>query len=114
MWSPDPDEDRPALTALGATVEQPGCHRFTDVGGKGQTLDTVALAAHDDLTCPPIDVVEFECGDLAGAQSETREGGQEGEITSTYVCAAVTGRQELPYLGRLEFFRQFSQSSLCH
>ena len=79
--------DSPSSTELahwGATTEEdPACgddddavvfdvcaERLSDIGQQGKAVHGVALAADDNLSRPPPDVVELERGDLARAQAE--------------------------------------------
>ena len=62
-------------------MSQPRGDRCADVGGQRQAVSALALPADDELTGVPVDVVELEFDDLAGAQPESGEQRDDGKVT---------------------------------
>lgn len=109
--------DSPSSTELahwGATAEEdPACgddddavvleicaERLPDIRQQGQAVHGVALAADDNLSRPPPDVVELESGDLTRAQAETDQQEEDGAIATPGRRAQVAGVEQLLYLRR--------------
>jgi hypothetical protein len=65
-----PQEQRPAL-APRATAKIRH-ERLADIDGQREQILPAAIAAHEQLAATPVDVVEPDRGDLAGAQREPR------------------------------------------
>jgi hypothetical protein len=76
----DPDEYRPALSTGRSATPQILGDRPADVGRQRDAFKSAALAAHNDLARPPIDVVEPKPGHFARSQTETDKHGQNGDI----------------------------------
>jgi hypothetical protein len=90
MRSPAPDKNCPNRSRSGTTAAQIGGRRITNIGGQRQALGTAALSPHNELSGSPVDVVELKRSDLACAQSEPDENGQDREIAPPRPCAAIT------------------------
>jgi hypothetical protein len=58
------------LLLRGTSVAQICGHRFADVDRQRETIPTRALAADDDLTGAPVNVVGFEASDFTAAKAE--------------------------------------------
>ena len=68
---------------------------------KGGALQDALFAVHDDLARPPVDVIEAEAGDLAGAKPEPGQQEQDGPVTAALARPPVTaGHQALDLLDR--------------
>src|SRR3954465_1769338 len=110
MRSLAPPEYRPARRACGPAVAQIRSHRFTDVRRQRETLGTVCFAADDDLAGPPLHIVVPKLGDFARSYAETDQHGQDRVITATVGSTAVTRRQKMPDLVRLQPLGQPNQT----
>ena len=69
-------------------------HRLADIRGQRQPIQPVALAPHRQLTGPPVDVVEPQCGHLSRAQTEAHQHGQDREIAPADRTAPVAAAQQ--------------------
>jgi len=94
----DPHEHRPATGARRTTTLQVRSDRGTGIRGQWETFETICFATHDDLTGSPIDVVKRQSGDLTRPQAETDQHGQDREVATAVLRAAVAGRQKAPDL----------------
>ena len=54
--------------------------RLADVHGQRERLEPASLAANDHFTSPPIDVGKLRRSDLSGAEAESREQDEDGEV----------------------------------
>ena len=91
----------------GTGTAQIGRDGAPDIDRQGQAFVPVPFAPHDDLASAPVDVIQFQGGDLAGAQAQSDEHGQDREVTPAGRGAAVTGGQQLL---RLADFQRFGQA----
>ena len=93
-------EEVPVLAGRPAVLQIRG-DGSADIGGQRQQALPAALAADAQLRLVPVDIVQRQPDDLAGAQSQARQKQQHGTITSTDrggAVAAVDGA--LRVLGR--------------
>ena len=63
---PHAGDDHGAVAA-GTTATQPAGYRLADIDGQWKPLVASAFAADDELAGMPVDVTEFQRGDLTGA-----------------------------------------------
>jgi hypothetical protein len=93
------EEDSPT-GALRPAVSQICGDRLANVRGQGQPTTLPGLAPNTQLPCFPIDVIEFEKGNLTCAQPQSGEHEQDGVIAAAYCRGAVDTVQHLPDLIR--------------
>jgi hypothetical protein len=60
----------------------------------------VSLAAHDQLTVVPVDVIKGECYDLSGSKSEPGQQHQDRVVASAHSPTTVAARQQPSQLNR--------------
>jgi len=90
-------EQAAARAARTAPPQVAGQH-FADIGGQGQPLVPVGLAADQDLAGPPVHVADLQHGHLARAQSQPGQQDQDRIVTPASGGAAVTATQQAPDL----------------
>jgi len=86
---------RAARTARRAQVEG---QRLSHVGEQWQAVVEPALSVHDDLAGLPAEVIELQCEDLAGAQSESCQEQQDREVAAPACRRTVSYLDHLLYL----------------
>jgi hypothetical protein len=67
---------------------------FADIDRQRQPFGAAALAPHDYLPLAPVNVIEFERGDLPGAQAEAGQHGQDREVTPSGRGAPVAAGEQ--------------------
>ncbi len=83
-----PQEELPPV-GLRAAPLQVAHERFSDVDGQWKPVLSPALAPHHDLPGSPVDVVEAQRCDLAGAQAEAEQHEQHGVVPAAVAAPAV-------------------------
>ena len=91
--SPDLQEQRAAPGLRSAA--KIGHQRLADIDRQRQAVKPRALAVHDDLAAPPIDIVERQRGDFAGAQSKPHHQQQDRVVAPADRASPVTTGQQL-------------------
>jgi hypothetical protein len=109
----DAHEHRPVLRGRGAPIMQVADDRFADVVGQRQPFRPRALATHDQLTRAPVDVLQREDGNLAGAQPQPRQHGQDRQIPESDHGRPVARVQQRIDLAGLQSLRQPRQPPPC-
>ena len=109
MRSPCPEKQGPGR-ALGPAVPQVCCHGLSHLAGQGERLAPLSLAGDGNGAFAPIKIVQRECGDLASAQSQSDQQQQDGVVTPSHGCVAVTAGEQGLDLLRGERFRQSGQA----
>ena len=64
MWCQVPDEHGPLFGMRRSAVLQLFGDSIPNIGGKGHSLITIALAVNTDRACAPVDIVKPEPGNL--------------------------------------------------
>jgi hypothetical protein len=82
---------RPALLW---TASQIADDRLPNVDGQRQHRESCSFAADLEFAAAPVDVLELDRGDLAGAQSKPCEQQQHGVITTADRSPAITAGQQ--------------------
>jgi len=72
-WGNSSQEHLPMHGDLRAAPPQIRDDRLADVARQREAVLVTSLAVHHDLAGPPVDVIEAEAGDLAGAQPEAKQ-----------------------------------------
>ena len=72
MRGADAHDQRPVQRGRRPPVLQVGNDRLADIGGQRQSFGASSLAGDPKLAGAPVDVIEPERGDLAGAQPQPR------------------------------------------
>ena len=85
----DPDEHLPVDGPGRAGVAQVAGDRLADICGQRQPVTAGALADDSDLPGPPVEIVQAQGGDLAGAQPQPH---QHGIIAKSRRPAPLPGR----------------------
>ncbi len=106
----DPYEHRPATGTRRTTAFEISSDRLTDIRGQWEAFRTICFASHDDLAGSPIDVVKRQPGDLARPQAKTDQHGQDREVATAVLRAAVAGRQKASDLVGIQSLGQADQS----
>lgn len=94
MRSVNANKDGTTLCRSGTAASQVCSQCFADVRRQRETLDAIAFASDDELTGAPIEVIEAQPADLAGAQAETYEQHQDGEVSPTRARPSIARRHE--------------------
>ncbi|MEI2736735.1 MAG: hypothetical protein V9G24_19480 [Rhodoblastus sp.] len=68
---------------------------LSHVNGQRQPIASIALAGHDKLTRPPVDVINTERSHLACPQPQPGQHSQDREVATPRTGPPVTARQEL-------------------
>ena len=95
MGGQDAGEDRGAGTAWPAIL-QPAGDRLAGVLRQRQPVLPAGLAVHGELPGPPVDVAQAQRGDLAGAQPEPRQDGQDREVPAPGRASAIAAAEQPP------------------
>ena len=89
-----PQEHRPALAPR--PTAKIGHDRLADIDRQRQLVIAAALAAHEQQPAAPVDVIEPDRGDLAGAQPQPRQQQQDRVVAPADQPAPIaTGQQPL-------------------
>src|SRR5664280_2202219 len=88
-------EEHVAVVGLGAPAAQIVDHGRPDVARKWEPVLAASFAVHHDLPRPPVDIVETEASDLAGAKTEPSEQEQDGVISPADPSLAVAAGHQL-------------------
>ena len=99
-----PQEHRPEL-ARAATLQIPD-QRLADIDRQRQPVQTVALPANDQLTTPPVEILELHRGNLPGAQPEPHQQQQDRVIPPSDRPPPVAAGQQAAHDPRLDPARQ--------
>ncbi len=94
MRRADAHEHRSVLRGRGTPFTQVPDDRDPDVMRQRQPFRPRALATHDQLTRAPVDVLQRQAGDLAGAQSQPRQHRQDRQIPAADHRRPVARRQQ--------------------
>ena len=97
-----PHEHAAACGARGTAAAQVSDDRLADISRQRQPLLATALAAHDELAGPPVEVVEPKRGHLAGPQPEPRQQREDGVIAHADVGVPIAGGEQRAHLAGLE------------
>ena len=76
--------------------------RLAHIGAQRQVLDHATLAANDQLTSPPTNVIELKTRHLPRAQSESREQEHDGVIATPDGRRPIRRGQHPSDVGRRE------------
>lgn len=94
MRSVNANKDGTTSCRSGAAASQVCSQCLADVRRQRETLDAIAFASDDELTGAPIEVIESQRADLTGAQAETYEEHQDGEVSPARPRSSIARRQE--------------------
>lgn len=87
------DDQQRASRAAGPAMLHVVGQRLTDIGRKRQAFPAASLAAHQQLTGPPVDIAQLDRRHLARAQAQPRQQHQDRVIAATASAAAITAGQ---------------------
>jgi hypothetical protein len=93
MWGLDGDEDVTAADRS-STATQIADQRLAHIGRQRQPTLAAPLAAHDDLTGPPVEITQLEPSDLNRAQPESCDQAQHREVADANISGAVAMVQQ--------------------
>jgi hypothetical protein len=73
---------RAACGADGTVVTKVYGKCFADIGNEGQPFHNPAFPTYHNLTCPPVNIVQFQQNDFAGSKAKPSQQKQDCIITA--------------------------------
>jgi hypothetical protein len=104
-----PQEQSSALRTRTAHLEVGG-DGLPDIAGNGEAVTATSLAVDDDLSCPPVHVVEAEQRHLPTSEPKASEQRQDREISSPDGRRLIAAPQQEGHLSGVECTRQRSET----
>src|SRR5262245_7541879 len=76
-------EEHLACGRRGSAATQVRGEPLADILGQGQAAVALALATDEDLSRTPVQVVEFECGNVGGSEAQADHEAHDGAIAAS-------------------------------
>jgi hypothetical protein len=72
--------------------------RLSNIGEQGQAVQQTALTANDNLSSPPVEVIELEADDLSRPKAKSGEEKQDRVVASAARCRPIRGAEDTFHL----------------